>query len=163
MINVENQSERPDCHRGFTRHKSAFVTSLNSHDGGRIIFANLKIFCSWLLKHFTSPSSSHHVYWLRSFHGTDGIRSAVFVVRTSAITDLVPFVIYPKICSNYELLPCCSFLNRILPWTFAIFLDQSFLGPYQLLYSFRSLLGLDGDFNADALSFRLDLRESSSF
>ena len=73
-----------------------------------------------------------------------------------------PGIIYPRIRSNYELLPCCSFLNRILPWTFAIFLDQSFLGPYQLLYSFFNLLGLDCDFNADTWSFRLDLRESSS-
>ena len=154
-----------DCHRHITRHTNTFVTRVNSHDRGRMItFANLKIFCSRLLKHFhESKLISSRLLTEEFFHGADGIRSAVsvwehlqspiwFLSRNFLSSDL----------QHYDLLPCCSFLNLILPWTFAIFLDQSFLGSYQLLYSFLNLLGLDCDFNADTWSFRLDLRESSS-
>ena len=145
-------------------HKNRFVTRVNSHDGGRMkTFANLKIFCSRLLKYFHESKliSSRLLTEEFFFHGADGIRSAVSVWEhlQSPIWSLSRNLLSSD---YYELRPCCSFLNRILPWTFAIFLDQSFLGPYQLLYSFLNLLGLDCDFNADTWSFRLDLRESSS-
>ena len=74
-------------------HKNRLVTRDNSHDGGRMItFANLKIFCSRLLKHFhESKLISSRLLTEEFFSRSRWDQVSSLCMGTSAITNLVPF------------------------------------------------------------------------